>query len=285
MKKVLFATTALVLTAGVASAGDLSMSGYARFGASYTEGATDESRIESRLRITVTASQETDSGLSLYASTRLQADDGAAMTTNGAKFGVKANGFSLEAGNIAGAIESMPNYYGAAEPGFTGIMGHYSGFGGSIDAYSSTGAGANGVRLAFASGPVSAVASYSDASDAGDRAAVSVAYSANGFTGAVGFQSDDDDDITIATLGGKLGNADVTAFYSDEDAANNQSFGVSAAVAMGVATLQLAASTSDTEGDAYGVGVNYDLGGATLGAAVASVDDVAKAEVGVSFSF
>ena len=285
MKKVLFATTALVLSAGFASAGDLSMAGYARFGANYTEGADDETRIESRLRITVTATQETDSGMSLYASTRLQADDGGALATNGAKFGVKSNGFSLEAGNIAGAIESKPNYYGAAEPGFTGITGHYAGFGGSIDLYSSTAAGANGVRLAYSAGALSAVASFSDTSDAGERTAVSAAYAAEGFTAALGYQSDDDDDITIATLGGKLGSADVSAFYSNEDVADNNSFGVSAAVPMGAATLQLSAATSDTEGDHYGAGVNYDLGGATFGAAVASADNVTVAEAGISFSF
>ena len=52
MKKVLFATTALVATAGVAAA-DVTFSGYGRFGVIYAdnEGGDDETSITSRLRL------------------------------------------------------------------------------------------------------------------------------------------------------------------------------------------------------------------------------------------
>ncbi|HEY0214012.1 MAG TPA: porin, partial [Paenirhodobacter sp.] len=64
MKKVLFATTALVFSAGIAAA-DVSISGYGRFGASYDSsksGNESKSWIEQRLRFNVDASTTTDDG-------------------------------------------------------------------------------------------------------------------------------------------------------------------------------------------------------------------------------
>ena len=73
MKKVLFATTALIATAGVASA-DIAISGDGRMGIVNTETATAgdaEAKFDSRLRFTLTASGVTDGGLSFGGSARI----------------------------------------------------------------------------------------------------------------------------------------------------------------------------------------------------------------------
>ena len=66
MKKVLFATTALVATAGMAAA-DVTFGGYGRFGLIYRENATgsDETNITHRFRLQIDATAESDSGISL----------------------------------------------------------------------------------------------------------------------------------------------------------------------------------------------------------------------------
>ncbi|MFP4274859.1 MAG: porin, partial [Paracoccaceae bacterium] len=74
MKKILFATTALVATTGMAAA-DVTFGGYGRFGILYVEDAAKETRVESRLRLNINASATSDNGLEFNALVRLQADD------------------------------------------------------------------------------------------------------------------------------------------------------------------------------------------------------------------
>ena len=62
MKKILFATTALVATAGVAAA-DVTFGGYGRFGLGYDEGRADETFITSRFRLQIDATAESDMGV------------------------------------------------------------------------------------------------------------------------------------------------------------------------------------------------------------------------------
>src|SRR5690606_37860500 len=82
MKKALIASTALVLTAGVAAA-DVTISGYGRTGVIYYENnaaqdaaGLNESRVVSRLRMNIDASQSTDAGVDFGARFRLQWDQG-----------------------------------------------------------------------------------------------------------------------------------------------------------------------------------------------------------------
>jgi len=70
MKKVLFATTALVATAGMAAA-DVKIGGSARFGLTYND-ATSTTAVEKRMTINLDGSTSTDSGLELGGRIRLQ---------------------------------------------------------------------------------------------------------------------------------------------------------------------------------------------------------------------
>ncbi len=78
MKKVLFATTAIVLSAGAAAAQNVTITGTARVGALYVEdsGGLDgrDTQINTRLRFNITASKETDVGVTMGGRIRMQYD-------------------------------------------------------------------------------------------------------------------------------------------------------------------------------------------------------------------
>lgn len=197
MKKVLFATTALIATAGVAAA-DVTISGYGRFGLDYnnanaktgvnkwgyTADGTSKTNLTSRLRLNFDMSTETDAGVTLGAQFRVQADsnNGNADTGswNGARFYASYGGFELGVGNIYGAIEWAPLVYLDTRSSGTGITGmndahavinvnDQNGAGGgeyyNWDYYSSTGSGANGVEVMYSAGGFSGHLSYSEQND------------------------------------------------------------------------------------------------------------------------
>ena len=136
MKKVLFATTALVATAGMAAA-EVTLGGYGRFGLYYQENAagTNETRVEQRFRLTITGSTVADNGLEFEGRIRFQTDengDGASNTANtsAAGFAVSTGGFRLDVGNVSNVIDSgdVVNYFGYGV-GLTSSIEQSNGFG------------------------------------------------------------------------------------------------------------------------------------------------------------
>jgi outer membrane protein OmpU len=194
MKKVLFATTALVATAGVAAA-EVNFSGYGRFGLGYQEdrtqtttvtgagadelvGTADDVRaaattesddviLVSRFRLNIDAIAETDGGVRFEGRVRLQADDdgqgeAGQAQLSGARYSVIFGGLRVDAGNISGAFDNLANYYGY-EVGLETFLGQYSGVNYSFASFSSTGAGVNGVFFQYAVGDFAFGASYDQA--------------------------------------------------------------------------------------------------------------------------
>ncbi|NOC47262.1 porin [Ruegeria sp. HKCCD7559] len=195
MKKVLFASTALIATAGVAAA-EINFSGYGRFGIGYTEDRTatttvtgpgadglmgtaddvsasstaqsDDAILVSRFRLNIDGIAETDGGVRFEGRVRLQADEdsstGEANSAglNGARFSVIYGGLRVDAGNVAGSFDNLANYYGN-EVGLELFAGQYSGVDYSFLAYSSTGSGANAVFFQYSVGDFSFGASYDQA--------------------------------------------------------------------------------------------------------------------------
>ncbi len=177
MKKVLFATTALIATAGMAAA-EVKIGGYGRFGLDYNDAngtvpGVSKYNITSRLRLQFDMSAQTDSGVAFDARFRAQAEsrDGVAGGAffNGARFGVSYEGIRVNVGNIIGAMENTPGLYttGTRSAG-TGIdgMGFFSiPFSGASkwgwDAYSSGGTGVNGVEVLYSAGGFVGHLSYS----------------------------------------------------------------------------------------------------------------------------
>lgn len=320
MKKVLFATTALVATAGVAAA-DVTFGGYGRFGIMYNDndstGGDSDTDVTSRLRLQIDATAESDAGVVFGARMRIQqnnsddnvnvakgpdgvygtADDvitsgGPAGTgINGVRFFARTGGFEVGVGNIFGALESMPGQY-PVDMGLTGLGYDYTAFDDRGDQYSSGGngaAGSNGVEVLYSAGDL---AVHVSASDINDRVAGYVAYTWSGWTFAVGGQDSDaaSDTEWTATAGGSFGIADVTLAYADNGTGGDRvvlagRFDVGAATDIEVYVADNDGGTEDDTG--YGIDFNHDLGGGTSlrGGVVKQFDGDTVADMGVRFNF
>ncbi|WP_378948148.1 porin [Paracoccus sp. R86501] len=120
MKKVLFATTALVLTAGIAAA-DVTISGYGRTGILYQEDGvrgtidgveTSDAIVQSRLRMNIDATTTTDSDVEFGGRIRIQWDQGDDETTVAPGYlYVTSNGLTVEIGNSNTAYDSTALMY------------------------------------------------------------------------------------------------------------------------------------------------------------------------------
>ncbi len=366
MKKVLFATTALVATASVAAA-EVRFSGYGRFGIGYledrtgtvgnfntgvvrtntntntittTSGATtttttitttttttanvltgaetDEVILVSRFRLNIDGVAETDGGVQFSARVRLQADENAgngeqnSAGLNGARFSVIYEGLRVDAGNVSGAFDNLPNYYGN-EPGLENFIGQYAGVDYSFTGYSSTGSGANAVFFQYAVGDFAFGASYDQRTFAvngskqdADRWDMSVQYSFDNITAALAYgqtsgldgTSIEKSSLTVFTLGGEWGDFSGTLFVADDDvqndALNGTAYGLSAAYNIGAATTLTFAyggGSADNDTESYGIGAIYDLGGGAslrggIGQSkVGDGDGRLRADFGAQFNF
>lgn len=296
MKNVLFATTALVATAGVAAA-DVSFSGYGRFGIMYTDNGTDtDTNITSRLRLQIDMSAESDAGVTFGARVRIQqnntdnSNSPAGTGFNGARFFARSGGLEVGVGNIFGALEFMPGMY-PIDLGLTGLGYEYTAYAFNADAYSSGGngsAGSNGVEVLYSAGDLSV---HVSASDTSDRIAAHVAYTWNGWTFALGAQDSDNaaDTEFAATVGGSFGPVDVTLAYADNGTQGDHVV-LTGRIDVGAATnIEAYVADADKFADtSFGIDFNHDLGGGTsLRGGIASLgnNDAMRADLGVRFNF
>lgn len=301
MKKVLFATTALVATAGVASA-DITMSGSARFGIVYNDAATDKTQVHNRFTLNFDGTAQTDSGAEFFARVRVRGGNTGktglgASGVSAPRVGVSYNGLTVAVGNITGALESTPGLYSGAV-GLTGLgwgnlpLNNSSAGAFAWDSFSSAGAGSNGIEVIYSSNGFGVHLSHSGSQAGGtaDRTAAHVSYAFGDWTVALGHQSSDvaGEDATLLTVGGKLGSVNVGLAHADNEGDRdatriNASFDVGSATTItGYVTFADGAGRDD----AYGLGVTHSLGGATLAAGVAETfTGATRADVGVRFNF
>lgn len=296
MKKVLFASTVLAATAGMAAA-DVTFGGYGRFGVRYDESAANnEFNVTSRFRLEITATAESDAGVTFGAYTRFeQNDNGQPGTTSGngmrgVRFFAKSGGLEVGVGNIHGALEFMPGQY-PIDLGLTGLSYEYVAYNFRGDAFFDQGgdgaAGDNGVELKYAFGDLSV---HVSASERNSRIAAVGAYTFSGWTFALGLQDSDlatDTEYTVS-VGGSFGPADVSLAYAKNGTAGDHivlagRFDVGAAtnIEAYVADADYFANTS------YGIDFNHNMGGGTsLRGGVASLaDGDILADLGVRFNF
>ena len=332
MKKLLIATTALVGTAGVVAA-DVTFSGYGRFGILYEEDrgqtATDtvgfeDTRLESRYRLNIDSSTETDGGVRFAARIRVQADDNNDGTVDagsfsGARFQVSAGGFRVRVGNISGVHDAAEtvNFFGF-EPGLIGQTGHYATFGGGpIDAFSSSSpggaegnGGVNGINVKYEIADFTVMASYSEDQDENDGSAttgnyeafeIGASYAFGGWTLAAAYGSADDGtanggtgedtEFWTATATGAIGPADVAFFVGDSDRdGDDVAYGISGAFPIGANTTieaSYAGGGDDDLDDAYGIGFDHSLGGGVklTGMVGRNTSKNTIADLGVVFNF
>ncbi len=304
MKKVLFATTALVATAGVAAA-DVTFGGYGRFGVIYNDTAAgDSTDVTSRFRLQIDATAESDAGVTFGARVRIQQNNSdvgahgggmgptagpAGTGINGVRFFARSGGLEVGVGNIFGALEFMPGQY-PIDLGLTGLGYDYTAYAFNADAYSSGAngaAGQNGVEVLYSMGDFSF---HISASDTNDRVAAYGAYTFSGWTVALGAQDSSaagDTEWTI-TAGGTLGIADVTVAYAD-NGTNGDRTVIAARFDVGAATNVevYVADDSILPDTGYGIDFNHDMGGGTSlrGGIASRLNGDTRADLGVRFNF
>ncbi|MCZ0963043.1 porin [Paracoccus benzoatiresistens] len=356
MKKALIASTALVLTAGVAAA-DVTISGYGRTGVIYYESDDDsininESRVQSRVRMNIDASTSTDQGVDFGARVRLQWDqggldddllnrlrgvegitldeflnsqNGTGAEPNAGKLYVTASGLTVEVGNVDTAMDSSGLIYatelGAYDRsvGFSGVVGAFFAY--SARPYVLEQIDRLGIRAVYAIDNLTVQASYIDPDQSGrisdlvdedgevlfpnteeefgvavdytwnERLELSAAYTKDGLGIA------DNDIFFIGARYAVMENARIGLNYVDTpDEDENGGVGNTFALygdytlADGLTNIEAYIANNDRDSNetdtSFGVGVNYDLGGARLGASLQSdYQERITADMGVRFDF
>ena len=335
MKKALLATTALVLSAGVAAA-DVTISGYGRTGIIYYEDAvgldgTKETQVISRLRMNLNATTETDAGVEFGGQIRLQFDQNQGNATDGrgrgadtyaSKIWISAQGLTVEIGNVDVGYDSAAlkadtelGVYDRSV-GFSDVAG---------DSFAYTDYGPNPDRVG-----VAAVYSFGDlnvrASMVNPDQTIDVPGAKKEYSVAVDYTWNDQLELSAAFAKNALGvdgedlffvgaryavqeNARIGLNYadaSDQTGTLVSAVGTTTAVtgskgktlalygdytlADGLTNIEAYVAHNDQDlrptKNAYGIGVNYDLGGARLGASVQrDYEKRTTADMGVRFNF
>ncbi|WP_343080192.1 porin [Ostreiculturibacter nitratireducens] len=308
MKKALFATTALVLTAGVAAA-EVTVGGDGRMGVIY-DGA--DWNFTSRIRIKFTASGETDGGLQFGGSARVDHYDtttgSPASAANGAAGSVYISGAfgKLSMGDVDGAAKAATGDVSGV--GLTGLSDlnelQYMAEGGTDF---QAGAGFTGEPSAlyeYSMGDLSFYASATNPTGDVDAYSLAGAYAMGNFTVSLGYERAELDlvganiDHYVLGASANFGPATVKAIATQVDVDTLGTFNQYAlSVDYAVNALTVTAyykDNSELNGtplggtEAYGIGASYDLGGgASLKGGYVSdqTNDNEIADFGISFTF
>ncbi len=302
MKKLLLASTALVLSGGVAAA-DVTLSGDGRMGVNRfansvpavpvtgLEGSGTTTRVEGRVRITAALTRSGDHGLSFGGSLRLgQTWTNSATAALGPQMGsvwIGAGGFRLTYGDVDGAIANTLPLYGGGL-GFTGRVGR-------VATHAGYGEGDGGVASVRADYSMSGfTVSASTRPNVANTSEIAIAYSASGFGVSAGYHEGGNWSVAGTYAMGDFG---VGILHSRAGANNNTR--VWGTYDMGA--VRLAATVGRVAGmTSGGLGVRYSLGGgANFHAAIGTEFDggtVAPApatpparqttgQIGVTFAF
>lgn len=269
MKNVLLASTALVLTAGIASA-DIAVTGEANMGLKYNGTTTT---VHNEIDFNIVGTGETDGGVAFGASVDLDASSDDSANTTGAvadpEVFISYNGLKLTVGDIGEANDRG----GLADLGYDGI--------GIDDVAEINTYGSHDVRVDYAFGDV-AVAASVDSSNSDWAIGASASFDA--FSVDLGYGETGGATQTNLTVGYAAGAFGVKAFYADNGAAD--AFGLEGSYTTGDVTVTGVYADAGAAGDAYGIGVAYDLGGATLAGGIGqNAADATVADLGISFSF
>lgn len=324
MKKFLIASTALVMTAGVAAA-EVKISGEGRLGLQYNGANATKTSLEKRMTLNIDGSTTADNGVTFGARVRVRSDEVAGTAVNGARVFARTGGLTVAGGNILGAIESMPNLYGPSV-GLTGLG--WSGLSTNVDrgpafnptnaghdgayfdwdAYSSRGNGAEGIEVIYTMGDFTGHVSYSASKLNGGVAATKRigaygAYTFSGWTVALGVQDSDtardSSDKVVVTASGKIGDFGIGfgAAQNGKGAkgvngkitkyALNGSYTMGATTVSGYVANQNVLPVAGGSKTSFGIGASYNMGGGArlVGGLERTTRKDTRADLGVVFNF
>ena len=289
MKKVLLATSALMLVAGAAAA-EVAVSGSARMGVVYNYvndtngdlavgvGDDVEAAFSSRVRINFDASGETDGGLTFGASVRND-QLGNGNTANGDSTVYISGAFGkLTMGDVSGAADALVGQVSGV--GYTGI--------GDWNEIGFLGTTKTAAYYEYTTGAVTFGLGAGQPSAGGDEINVGVKYAGSNFTVALGYEDTAADSQLSAAGSVTFGAATVKARVSDRDSAADVAAALSLDYAMGATTVTLFATSNQNfaGNDTAGIGASYDLGGgAALKGGIVDNGTDTVADLGVTFSF
>ncbi len=320
MKKVLFASTALVAGAFVApqiasaqgvtngnSNAEVTLGGYARWGVGYNEGRAEESILISRFRLNINASVETDSGLRFAATVRGQSDEApngtaGALTFGGARYQISSGGLRVRFGNISGVFDDSSTIRPFSDVGLEGTIGMVTSFGFPGPAFGND-ADDNGILVNYNMGDFKFAASYvadNQAIDGVEDKQIGVGYTFNGWNlGAVVGETETAAGVTndywLVSVDGPFGAVGFNAVVGENDntAPGETAYGFTLDYDVGAATnikfVYSGGGTAELAGndDAVAIGFVHDLGsGATLRGFVGeNIAGNTVADLGVRFNF
>lgn len=303
MKKLLLASTALVLSAGLAHSQALNITGHGRMGILYDStglwGASNY-RQENRLQFNFNVAVEGDHGLTFGAYSRARISNASIGVFSGSRVWVEASGLRLTFGNQDGAIQTA-GLVGAVSIGYTGgtFAGGSAGMWIYPQAFSSTGTGApHRASVSYSMGDVTAMLSYDRAGTYGVGTPAVTELGVNGtfgaFSAAVGYASSvaGAANSRIVTVSGAYngGSWTVGAIVADlQTLGTNYALTGTAQLGGGTARAYIgryidgAPATSD---NAWGLAYHYGLGGgASVAGGVERINGVTTGNVGVVFNF
>jgi outer membrane protein OmpU len=309
MKKALLTTALLVATTGMAAA-EVTLNGYGRFGLVYLDDGTDsDTRLQTRMRININGSLETDAGVTFGGRIRLQHDAGnAGARLSAAKLYAEAGGFRLEVGNTDTAYDNAGLMY-ATEIGFTdsslGESQDFAYYGFSSGPYGAGEEDRMGIYASYSVGDLTARISMVDPNQSVDsdeeEVSISFDYSTGPFSVSLAAVQDGagilDNDQFFAGVAYKIGDStNVGLNYHDEHDISvglpdvqvitlygNHTLASGLTLAGYITSVDTEGSGSETGG---GIGASYSLGeGARIAGAVHKLDDITFADLGVRFDF
>lgn len=280
MKKVLLTSTALVLSAGVAAA-DVSTGGSGRMGVISTNGS--DLGFTSRIRISFSASGETDAGLAFGGSIRADNAVGGNAGTAGSVF-VEGSFGKISMGDVSGAPEAAVGDLSGV--GLTGL-GDFNEL-----TYLSNG-NRPAARWDYTTGDLGIHVSADNPAATTDTFGIAVTYSAGDISFGIGYEDADTADHVVGSVSAGFGDATVKAAYGTADIAgvDFDQYGLSVDYAAGATTVTAFYITKELGGvavDSYGIGAAYDLGGgASLKGGIVDSDALTDAsyDFGISMSF
>ena len=301
MKKILLSTALLSATAGMAAA-EVSFSGYGRFGLEYVEGRAQETQVSMRLRFNINAKVETDSGVTFGGRIRLQYTDGnTAAGLSPAYVYATYEGIRVEVGNANTAYDSSALMYNS-EMGFLDTsagdpIGDYYGF--SSGAYGAAEANRMGIFASYAIGDFNVRVSYitpdqSTAAATNDEVSISADYKFGAITVSAAYATDAggilDNDLTFVGAEYAINESgNVGLLYFQDELNDDTLVTLYGNYAFNAITAKAYVGFSEdlgTEDTSYGLGADYDLGGARLSGSIQSdFNGNAFGDLGVRFDF
>lgn len=318
MKKILLTSTLLVASAGMAAA-DVKISGYGRFGLDYYSApgvGFKKSVINSRLRMNIDASTETDSGVTFGGRIRLQWNSGSSNTVAApGLLYASYEGMRLEVGNANTAYDSAALMYNSEIGYLDRGLGDP---GGTFYSYTSGGFGADtnrmGVFASYSVGDFNARVSYITPDQTlknlgvgiEDEYSLSMDYKFGAITvsaaGAWNGGSVDGNNLFFVGAEYALNDAaNIGLLYFDNGDSNGPvvpdvdgrritlygNYTMGAITYKGyIANDDAPKSATKTTDTAFGIGVDYDLGGARLSGDIhRDYAEETIAGIGVRFNF